>query len=219
MSHFVFRSNQGLPETSDNPEQELKHNYVLQATFDLHQWPEAKTLNEETENITWVLKFFTSETIALIKDTDKEDREKALKASWETAEPGRAEKANKSRQRYLIQQKQKAGEQLTDDELIILYEKRERVKKKDLEEAAQQKGKKAPPPKKEDPKAKGKGAPVQEEQKKPIIPEEEPPLQLPGPSEHVNANIVEFLNHFESKRMIQVVSGGSPRKRTEEEKQ
>jgi hypothetical protein len=163
LSHFIFRANQGLPETSENPEQELKHNYVLQATFDLHQWPEAKTQNEETENITWVLKFFTSETIALIKDTDKEDREKALKASWETAEPGRAEKANKSRQRYLIQQKQKAGEQLTDDELIILYEKRERVKKKDMEEAAQQKGKKAPPPKKEDPKAKGKGAPVQEE--------------------------------------------------------
>jgi len=52
-----------------------------------------------------VLKFFTSETIALIKDTDKEDREKALKVSWESSEPGRAEKAAKSRQRYLIQQK------------------------------------------------------------------------------------------------------------------
>jgi hypothetical protein len=62
-------------------------------------------MNEETENITWVLKFFTSETIALIKDTDKEDREKALKSSWETAETGRADKAGKSRQRYLIQQK------------------------------------------------------------------------------------------------------------------
>jgi hypothetical protein len=76
---------------------------VLQAVFDLHLWPEAKVENEGTENITWVLKFFTSDTIALIKDTDKEDREKALKASWETAEPGRAEKAAKSRQRYLIQ--------------------------------------------------------------------------------------------------------------------
>lgn len=54
-------------------------------------------MNEETENISWVLKFFTSETIALIKDTDKEDREKALKVSWETVEPGRAEKATKSR--------------------------------------------------------------------------------------------------------------------------
>lgn len=103
LSHFMFRANQGLPETSENPEVEVKHNYVIQATFDLHLWPEAKTLNDLTENISWVLKFFTSETIALIKDTDKEDREKALKVSWETAEPGRAEKAAKSRQRYLIQ--------------------------------------------------------------------------------------------------------------------
>jgi hypothetical protein len=60
-------------------------------------WPECKTENDDTKDIAWVLKFFTSETIALIKDTDKEDREKALKVSWETAEPGRAEKATKSR--------------------------------------------------------------------------------------------------------------------------
>ena len=40
---------------------------------------------------------FNSETLALVKDTDKEDREKALKTSWETADPGRAEKAAKSR--------------------------------------------------------------------------------------------------------------------------
>jgi len=49
------------------------------------------------------MKWNTSETIALIKDTDKEDREKALKASWETAEPGRAEKAAKSRAKFLAQ--------------------------------------------------------------------------------------------------------------------
>jgi len=68
----------------------------------LDLWPEAKTTNDQTEGISWVMKLFTSETIAVIKDTDKEDREKALKASWEAAEPGRAEKAAKSRARYLI---------------------------------------------------------------------------------------------------------------------
>lgn len=52
--------------------------------------------------MSWVMKFFTSETVAMIKDTDKEDREKALRVSWETTEPGRAEKATKSRARYLI---------------------------------------------------------------------------------------------------------------------
>jgi len=29
------------------------------------------------------MKLFSSETLGIVKDTDKEDREKALKASWE----------------------------------------------------------------------------------------------------------------------------------------
>jgi len=45
---------------------------------------------------------YCSETLALIKDTDKEDREKALKASWETEEPGRAEKASLSRRKFIL---------------------------------------------------------------------------------------------------------------------
>jgi hypothetical protein len=49
-----------------------------------------------------MIKVFSSETLALVKDTDKEDREKALKASWETNEAGRGEKAKKSRQKYII---------------------------------------------------------------------------------------------------------------------
>jgi hypothetical protein len=111
------------------------------------------------------MKWYTSETIALIKDTDKEDREKALKVSWETAEPGRAEKAAKSRARFLAQQKKARGEQLTDADNEILNEKRERVKKKDMEEAAPVKGG-APAkggkaaPAKPDPKAKAKAAEI-----------------------------------------------------------
>ena len=88
----------------------MKHNYVIQATFDLDLWPECRTINEQTQDVAWVMKWYTSETIALIKDTDKEDREKALKLSWETTEPGRAEKAAKSRARFLTQQKHARGE-------------------------------------------------------------------------------------------------------------
>ena len=76
---------------------------MIQAFFDLNDWPEGKTMNPQSEEMTWVLKLFTSETIALIKDTDKEDKEKALKLSWEQAEPGRAEKAAKSRAKFLAQ--------------------------------------------------------------------------------------------------------------------
>jgi hypothetical protein len=48
------------------------------------------------------MKVFSSETLAVVKDTDKEDREKALKASWETNEPGRAEKAKRSRLKFVL---------------------------------------------------------------------------------------------------------------------
>lgn len=95
----MFRCNQGLPEPADDPNDgsEIKHNYVMQALFDLHEWPSGKSANDESADINWLIKVYSSETLALIKDTDKEDREKALKASWEADEPGRAEKAKLSR--------------------------------------------------------------------------------------------------------------------------
>ena len=76
----------------------------------------------------------------MIKDTDKEDKEKALKASWEADEPGRAEKAQISRQKFILKKKQKAGETLTEEELAIVHEKRERIKKKDQEDLGATKG-------------------------------------------------------------------------------
>jgi hypothetical protein len=112
-----------LPDTSEDPNVETKHNYVIQATFDLSLWPECRKINEQTQGITWVLKFYTSETMVIYKDTDKEDKEKA--------EPGRAEKAAKSRLRFLAQEKVKKGQPLTDEENEILREKRERLRKKD----------------------------------------------------------------------------------------
>jgi len=81
------------PSTEDEP-----HAYVMQASFDLHNWPECK----EQDDITWHLAFYSTETVAVLKDTDKEDKEKALKASWEANETGRAEKAARSRQKFVL---------------------------------------------------------------------------------------------------------------------
>ena len=164
-------------------------------------WPECKTANEQTEGLTWTIKMFNSETLALVKDTDKEDREKALKASWETADPGRAEKASRSRQRYLLLKKQKSGEELTEEELEVLKEKRERVRKKDLEEAANAKGGKGKAPAKADPKKNAKGAPPPDKQEEE---DESKKRVLPEPTNHVNSSIVSFLNHFKSERLITV---------------
>ena len=46
ISHFNIRCNNGLPEALEEgmePNTEIKHNYVIQALFDLHEWPECKT--------------------------------------------------------------------------------------------------------------------------------------------------------------------------------
>jgi hypothetical protein len=99
--HFMFRSSNALPESAAEDE-ETKHLYVMQATFDLTAWPECKTENEHTNDIMWYMKVFSSETLAIVKDTDKEDKEKALKASWEANEAGRAEKAKRSRAKFIL---------------------------------------------------------------------------------------------------------------------
>lgn len=69
----------------------------MQATFDLREWPEAKNKDENTDAIHWFMTIFSSDTVALVRDTTKEDREKAIKKSWEDKEPGRANNAKKAR--------------------------------------------------------------------------------------------------------------------------
>lgn len=52
----MFRCNNGLPDTIEeggDPKAEIKHNYVIQALFDLHEWPEGKTACDESADITW----------------------------------------------------------------------------------------------------------------------------------------------------------------------
>ena len=143
-----------------------------------------------------------------------------MKASWEAAEPGRAEKAAKSRQKYLALMKQKRGEKLTEEEAEALKEKRERVKKKDLEEAAAP-GKKAG---KQAAKAPAKASKAPAAAEKAAVEEEDESARrvLPTPVEHINSEIVSYLNHFKSKRLIKVIckdKKAGPRTRSDEEKE
>lgn len=89
-------------------------NYYLQASFDLRQWPEAKESNENTNKILWSLKIFSSDSVAVVRDTEQQDYERDVKKQWEDKEPGRAERAKKARRKYMLQLKQEAGEQLTE---------------------------------------------------------------------------------------------------------
>lgn len=61
-----------------------------------------------------------------MKDTSKEDSEKALKDSWEISEQGRADKAKKARKKHLITILKEKGETLTEEQEKLLKEIRER---------------------------------------------------------------------------------------------
>ena len=76
----------------------------LKCYIDMSECP--KSILEYPEyknNLYWKLTIFSSENIQLIKNTIKEDSEKAIKASWEILEPGRAIKAKNSRKKFLLQ--------------------------------------------------------------------------------------------------------------------
>lgn len=68
----------------------------------MEDWEGCKTSSEESEGISWVLRIISSDTFAIVKDTEKEDKEKALKQAWEQNEPGRGDKAKKSRTKYIV---------------------------------------------------------------------------------------------------------------------
>ena len=75
--------------------------YVIQLRFDITDWPECTKPCEDTLGLNWVLRIISSDSVAVMKDTTKENRERQIKASWEQAEPGRAQKARSSREQYL----------------------------------------------------------------------------------------------------------------------
>ncbi len=62
-------------------------------------------MNTNTK-IDWKICIFSSETIGFVKDTTKEDAEKALIESWEVEQPGRAEKAKLTRMKFVERKKE-----------------------------------------------------------------------------------------------------------------
>ena len=142
--------------TKTNPESE----YYIELCFDLRRWPEAAVKSEETDKICWVAEVLSEESLALVRDTRQEDREKATRKSWEDAQPGRAERAAKARKRYLAEVKKAKGEALTEEEEQLISAPR-MTRKQQLEEAAKVDDKKGKGAKKDDKKA-GKDAKKEE---------------------------------------------------------
>jgi hypothetical protein len=100
--------------------------YELLCYLDMSEMPEWLKDPELSKEVQWVIKCFSSDTLAFVKNTTKEDHERNLKESWEVNEPGRSEKAKMSRIRYLILEKKERGEKLSQEEESILNTQRER---------------------------------------------------------------------------------------------
>ncbi len=108
------------------------------------------------------MKVSSSDTIVILRDTQKEDSIKTIKKSWEDKKPGRVEKAKLSRKKFAILEKQKRGEPLDstfkvsynltfkDNELQLINEPRQRKAKE------------------EDVKKDAKGKPIPKRNKSPI---------------------------------------------------
>lgn len=76
--------------------------YKIECLMDQSEIPKW-LLNEKT--LEWKIDVFASEIIGFVKDTTKEDAEKALISSWEAAQPGRADKAQKARIKFVEERK------------------------------------------------------------------------------------------------------------------
>lgn len=167
---------------------------IMLCKYDIDEWPECKLPTSESQDLNWVLRIISSDTVALIKDTRKEDKEEAIRKSWETAQPGRAEQAKQSRLRYLAYMKSVKNEEMTEHEKELIKEnwQERRKAKKELEAAG--KGK---PKAKEDKK--------QKEVEKPQTVE----IEIPNPEEHVMIPIKKFLGHLQADR-LKVVESEQP---------
>ena len=167
--------------------------YLLVCYYDLREWPEAAIPNPETEGVNWAVRVFACDTVVLVRDTRKEDKEETIRKSWETVQPGRSEQAKGSRLRFTLAQKAAKGEALTDAERAVLKDTWEdrRKARKEAEANPKAKGK---APAKDDKKAK-EAAAAQEALA-------QAPIDIPQAENHMMREIKDFLTHINGPRLV-----------------
>ena len=107
--------------------------YSIKCVLDKEQCPSWLTMpNEYKGDVYWKISVFSTDALTFIKNTIKEDREKAVIESWEINEPGRKIKAEKSRKKYFVNIKYNNGEMLTPEEEELIPEK---IKRKEIIES------------------------------------------------------------------------------------
>ena len=98
--------------------------YSIKCVLDIEQCPPwLLSPNEYKGDVYWKISVFSTDSLTFIKNTIKEDKEKAVIESWEINEPGRKNKAEKSRKKYFVNVKYKNGEVLSPEEEELIPEK------------------------------------------------------------------------------------------------
>ena len=98
--------------------------YSIKCVLDIEQCPSwLLSPNEYKGDVYWKISVFSTDSLTFIKNTIKEDKEKAVIESWEINEPGRKNKAEKSRKKYFVNIKYKNGEILSPEEEELIPEK------------------------------------------------------------------------------------------------
>ncbi len=98
--------------------------YIIKCFIDPQSAPTFLTnISEYNDNFYWSIIVFSTEPFLFVKNTLKEDEEIELKNNWEINEPGRALKANLSREKFLIKKKIKEGVEISEEEKSLIKNK------------------------------------------------------------------------------------------------
>ena len=98
--------------------------YSIKCILDIEQCPSwLINPNEYKGDVYWKITVFSTDSLTFLKNTIKEDKEKAVIESWEINEPGRKDKAEKSRKKYFVNIKFNNGELLSPEEEELIPEK------------------------------------------------------------------------------------------------
>ena len=98
--------------------------YIIKCFIQPENAPNFLTnISEYNDNFYWNIIVFSTDPVLFVKNTLKEDEENEIKNNWEINEPGRALKANLSREKFLIEKKIKEGIDISEDEKSLLIKK------------------------------------------------------------------------------------------------
>ena len=124
--NLVLESKQINQKEKDNSyfNKLILETYSIKCVLDIEQCPSwLLSPNEYKGDVYWKISVFSTDSLTFVKNTIKEDKEKAVIESWEINEPGRKNKAEKSRKKYFVNIKYKNGEVLSPEEEELLPEK------------------------------------------------------------------------------------------------